>query len=55
MISSLGAKVYAGINMDASFNALSISFGDTGSSAETPSITLKSPSLVKKSVANFGR
>ena len=43
------------MNIDASFNELSKSLGGCGSSDETPSMILKSPSFVKNSVANFGR
>ena len=47
--------VKAGINIVASFNALSISLGATGFSAEIPSINLNSPFCVKNKLANFGR
>ena len=43
------------MNIDASFNALSMSLGGNGDSAETPSIILKSPSFVKNKVANLAR
>ena len=52
---SLGEKVYAGKNIDASFNALFKSLGNCGSSAETPSMIWKSPSFDKNKVALFGR
>ena len=48
---SVGTNVYAGINNVASFIALSKSFGGTGTSADWPSINLKSPSAVKNSEA----
>ena len=54
-ITSLGLNVKGGINIVASFIASSISFGATGTSADCPSTTLNSPSLVKKSAALFAK
>ena len=46
-MTSLGLNVNAGISIFASFIASSKSLGSTGTSADCPSTTLKSPSLVK--------
>ena len=54
-LTSVGLNVNGGISISANFIALSRSFGDSGNSAEAPSIILNSPSIAKNTDAFLAR
>ena len=52
---SVGLKVYAGMNNSASFIAPSVICGRAGASDGSPSFKLKNPSLSRSRTALFGK